>query len=139
MPLSIVKEVPIVLPPSLRVIKLIKKIDKEFTLNFDFVQLKTAILNIIINAIEAMEQDKGKLEIMLEGDLEEVQIIIRDNGVGMKPETLNQLFDPFFTGKTTGMGLGMTSTQNIIHQHNGSIDVESEINKGTTFTINLPK
>lgn len=124
---------------NLKGIKLKTKIEKDFTLNYDFIQLKTAILNIIINAIEAMEENNGVLEVTLDGGLDELQITIKDNGIGMKPDTLNQLFDPFFTGKPSGMGLGMTSTQNIIHQHKGSIDVTSEPGKGTSFIINLPK
>lgn len=104
----------------------------------DSKKLRTAFLNIIINSIEAMEAGKGHLKISTSKMGNDCVIQIRDNGSGMDKETLNKLFDPFFTGKPTGMGLGLTSTQNIIQLHNGSIDVESELGIGSTFIIKLP-
>lgn len=104
----------------------------------DVEKMRTALLNIIINSIEAMEPFKGHLDICTKRLGGECHITIKDNGSGMDKETLNRLFDPFYTGKTTGMGLGLTSTQNIIHLHQGSIDVESELGKGTSFTIKIP-
>lgn len=124
---------------SLNDIELIEDYDNDHNILYDSIQLKTALLNIIINAIEAMEEVDGVLRICLISQWNEIQIKISDNGKGMAKETLNQLFDPFFTGKSSGMGLGMTSTQNIIQQHNGNIDVESEEGVGTTFIISLPK
>ena len=118
---------------------LVEEYGQDIEILYDSIQLKTALLNIIINAIEAMEGYKGSLKVSLISNWNEIQIRIADNGKGMSRETLNQLFDPFFTGKSHGMGLGMTSTQNIIQQHNGNIDVESEENVGTTFIISLPK
>jgi PAS domain S-box-containing protein len=123
----------------LKGIELKRKETEDLQLPFDYVNLKTALLNIIINAIEAMPEEKGELAINYYSSLDEVHIEISDNGVGIDEETLKQLFDPFFTGKRKGMGLGLTSTQNIIQQHGGNIDVESEVGLGTTFTINLPK
>lgn len=104
----------------------------------DSKKLKTAFLNIIINSIEAMEPGKGHLRISTSKIGNDCVVQISDNGMGMDKETQNKLFDPFFTGKSSGMGLGLTSTQNIIQLHNGSIDVESELGAGSSFTIKIP-
>ncbi|MEX2379780.1 MAG: ATP-binding protein [Vicingaceae bacterium] len=123
----------------LKGIALKKELTEDVQIPFDYINLKTALLNIIINAIEAMPEESGALSVKYFSSLDEAHIEISDNGVGIDEETLKQLFDPFFTGKQKGMGLGLTSTQNIIQQHGGNIDVESEVGLGTTFTINLPK
>jgi len=120
-------------------IKLKTEFKEEYFLNLDQEKLKIAILNLIINAIEANDKKKGKISIRVFSSLSEVHIEIKDNGKGIEKEFLVKLFDPFFTGKTEGMGLGLTSTQNIIIQHGGNIDVDSEIGKGTIFMVNLPK
>jgi len=100
--------------------------------------LRNALLNIIINAVEAMSQDTGKLEISTFTNNNKVFVSIKDNGKGISKEDLENLFDPFYTDKKSGMGLGLTSVQNIVHSHQGSIDVDSEPGKGTTFVISLP-
>ncbi|MEQ8625274.1 MAG: ATP-binding protein [Vicingaceae bacterium] len=120
-------------------IKLHTKIKEEFELDLDKEKFKTAILNLIINAIEANDKRNGEIYIRIFSSLSEVHIEIKDNGKGIEKEFLMKLFDPFFTGKTEGMGLGLTSTQNIIIQHGGNIDVDSEVGKGTIFIVNLPK
>jgi signal transduction histidine kinase len=66
-----------------------------------------------------------------------VTIAVADNGKGIPPDELEKLYDPFFTGKSGGMGLGLTSTKNIIDSHNAEIEVVSELNKGTTFFIHF--
>jgi C4-dicarboxylate-specific signal transduction histidine kinase len=94
-------------------------------------------LNIIINAIEAMTENYGKLHVKLNTENNNVILSISDNGCGIKPEHLNKLFDPYFTNKPNGMGLGLTSTQNIINSLDGQIKVISSTGKGTTFLITL--
>lgn len=105
------------------------KVDKE--------KMKIALLNIIINAVEAMEPGKGILKIITEADNQVCKIAIQDNGTGMDENTVNKLFEPYFTAKKNGNGLGLANTQNIIFNHNGTIEVVSAPGMGTTFTITL--
>ena len=103
----------------------------------DMKKLQIAILNIIINAIEAMQEDQGILSIETNVSGNQAQIKIADNGDGIPDENLSLLFQPYFTRKKNGMGLGLAMTHSIIHAHNGSIEVESATGKGTAFTILL--
>src|SRR5450432_1361118 len=100
-------------------------------------KLKIAFLNIIVNAIEAMEPGKGTLSIITKGENNKCVVEIVDNGSGMDKESLGRLFEPYFTNKPKGNGLGLTNTQNIILNHKGTIQAESEKGKGTTFIITL--
>ncbi len=102
-------------------------------------QIKTAILNLLVNAVEAMEEGKGVLQVRTDCSADKVYVQITDNGGGISPTVRQRLFDPFFTGKSGGMGLGLTATQNIIGSHKGSIEVESEVGQGTTFRLSFPK
>jgi signal transduction histidine kinase len=100
-------------------------------------KLKIAFLNVIVNAIEAMEPGKGILTIVTKGENNKCVVEIGDNGSGMDKESLSRLFEPYFTSKPKGNGLGLTNTQNIILNHKGTIQAESEKGKGTTFIITL--
>ncbi len=104
----------------------------------DTEKLKLAFLNIIINAVEAMEEDKGMLSIMVESDRDSHVVKIRDNGSGIAEENLSKLFEPYFTSKRNGLGLGLAATLNILQSHKGRIEVTSEVNKGSQFTITFP-
>lgn len=103
----------------------------------DVEKMKIAFLNVIVNAIEAMEEGKGILEIRTTVVNNKCKIDIRDNGAGMNEETQQKLFDPYFTDKSGGNGLGLTNTQNIILNHKGSISVKSRLGEGSVFTITL--
>jgi len=103
----------------------------------DVDKMKIAFLNVIVNAIEAMEKDKGLLEIQSAEANDKCIIEVKDNGTGMDEETLQKLFDPYFTRKGNGAGLGLTHTQNIILNHKGNIQVKSRLGEGTVFTITL--
>lgn len=112
--------------------------DKDLpSIDADKEQLKTAFLNIIINAIEAMNKNEGKLRIATSQNDEFVTVEITDNGKGIPEEEIRKLFDPFFTNRKGGMGLGLTSTQNILNSHKAHIDVESEVGEGTSFFIHF--
>lgn len=100
-------------------------------------KLKIAFLNIIVNAIEAMEPGKGILTVTTKAENNKCVIEINDNGSGMDKESMSRLFEPYFTSKPKGNGLGLTNTQNIILNHRGTIQAESEKGKGTTFIITL--
>ena len=116
-------------------------IKKNYTtkckLNIDTEKIKIPFLNIIINAIEAMEPGKGILEITTKEEGGKCVIIITDNGKGMDAEELSKVFEPYYTNKPKGHGLGLTNTQNIIFNHQGTIGVESEAGQGTSFIIKL--
>jgi PAS domain S-box-containing protein len=121
--------------------KLYRDFDRKLpAIMMDKDELQSAFLNLMINAIEAMEPGKGELHIGTDEIQEEATLIITvaDNGSGIPKEDMDRLFDAFFTGKKTGMGLGLVSVQNIIKQHKGRISVESEVGKGTKFTVRLP-
>ncbi|MEP0710684.1 ATP-binding protein [Algoriphagus sp.] len=100
-------------------------------------KVKIALINLLVNAIEAMSENTGKLLIKTSVKNNQCRIEIRDNGEGIPKENLERLFEPFFTSKVTGSGLGLTNTQNIILSHGGSIRVKSEIGKGTSFFISF--
>ncbi|MEP2026650.1 MAG: ATP-binding protein [Reichenbachiella sp.] len=108
----------------------------EIALDTD--QINIALLNLFINAIEAMKPDQGQLEITTQLSGDRVIVIVSDNGKGLSKEDMSKLFEPFFTGKTEGTGLGLTTVQNIIRSHKGNIHAESEVGKGTSFTISFP-
>lgn len=98
-------------------------------------QLKIALLNIIINAIEAMKENEGRLFIEVKHSTGKYVVSIADNGYGISEEDITKLFEPYFTSKPKGMGLGLASTLNIIQSHKALIDVQSTLNEGTTFYI----
>jgi PAS domain S-box-containing protein len=100
-------------------------------------KLTIAILNILINAIEAVKADVGLIVMRSDCNKGRCFITIEDNGCGIDEEFLKKVFDPYYTSKPNGMGLGLATSQNIIHTHEGKIDVETRVNKGTKFTIEL--
>ena len=99
--------------------------------------MQTALLNLIINAVEAMEEGKGKLGIEIVPTHNRVSVKVRDNGGGIPPESMAYLFQPYYTNKKNGLGLGLATTQSVIAAHKGVIEVDSVVGKGTIFTITL--
>jgi len=119
-------------------IRVIKSLSRDVPQSaVDPIKLKQAFLNIIRNGIEAIGEN-GELGIAsrLAGD--QIEITITDNGEGMSPEDLEQLFTPFFTTKATGTGLGLAYAQQVVLEHNGEIHCDSQPGESTTFTITLP-
>jgi two-component system nitrogen regulation sensor histidine kinase NtrY len=106
------------------------------TLDADGDQLKRAVLNLVDNAVEA-----GATEVVIgtrwDGG-EHVQVLIADNGPGIPPDLRDRVFLPYFSTKTTGMGLGLPIVHQIVSDHGGRIQVEDNVPRGTRFTIELP-
>jgi signal transduction histidine kinase len=100
-------------------------------------QLRQALLNLLRNAAEAMAEG-GRLTVALDGGGGAVALRIADTGQGIAPEDLPKIFDPFFSTKEGGTGLGLALTQQIVVEHGGAIDVASAPGTGTTFTVRLP-
>jgi signal transduction histidine kinase len=102
-------------------------------------QLSRAIINLIRNGIQAIpENKKGKIEIWIEKKNDKAIIGIKDNGSGIPVELRDKLFSPSFTTKTSGMGLGLAIVKNIVENFSGKIWFETELNKGTTFFLEIP-
>lgn len=97
--------------------------------------LRRALCNLIKNSIEAMVEETRVLKIVSRMSEDYVEIQLSDTGKGIPRDKLKNIFDPFVTSKVYGPGLGLTFTLKIIQDHNGTISVESEPDKGTTFTI----
>ncbi len=130
---------------------LFKKRDIELAFDFqnelglfeaDPKQVQQILINLITNAIDAIE-GKGKIIIKTfeesgKSGKKFICTSITDNGVGISKEDISKIFNPFFTKKPNGTGLGLPITQRLLIQYKGEIEVESELNKGTTFTIKFP-
>ena len=105
----------------------------------DPVELREVLVNMVYNAVDAMPSG-GEIRVSVQESRERVVMSIADTGTGMTPEVKKRLFDPFFTTKgKAGTGMGLAVSFGIIRRHEGSIDVESEPGRGTTFRISLPK
>jgi signal transduction histidine kinase len=98
-------------------------------------KLKIAFLNLIINAIEAINHKNGELLLSVSCTEENTIVEIADNGCGIPAENLSKLFEPYFTSKRNGIGLGLASTLNIVQAHNATIEVKSKVNIGTSFIV----
>ncbi len=125
---------------NLQQIELVEEYEDELPAVFlDEDQMKIALLNLYINAIEAMKQGEGRLTVTTTSRENEVLLIVQDNGIGIPEDKIDRLFEPYYTEKKGGTGLGLTSVQNIIQGHQGYIEVESEPGKGTSFTIGFTR
>ena len=120
--------------------------DDLWPVNVDVGQINQVILNLVINAKQAM-QNAGLIHVHAENikadsqsiyplpDRDYVKITFQDNGIGISRDQIKKIFDPYFTTKKDGSGLGLSSAYSIIKNHAGHIDVESEVNAGTTFHV----
>jgi signal transduction histidine kinase len=107
-------------------------------LNADPELLKTCFSNLMINAVQAMPGG-GDLDVGLHSDNGQIEIVFTDTGTGILPEALQQIFEPYYSTKETGIGLGLPLTKKIIEEHGGRIEVASEVGIGTMFTVTLPR
>jgi signal transduction histidine kinase len=106
-------------------------------LSLDPELIKTCIFNIILNAFEAMPSG-GELSIRAVPYGEKATVVIADTGIGVPRENLPRIFDPFFSTKTAGLGLGLAMTNRVIEEHGGKVDFQSEEGKGSRVTLSLP-
>lgn len=108
--------------------------------NFDRTQLIRVITNLLKNAFQAIPVDRTpKIDVNISDDDNFVKISISDNGYGISKTDTEKIFEPSFTTKSSGMGLGLSMIKSIINAYNGDISFKSKTNIGTTFNINFPK
>ncbi|MBN8853439.1 MAG: hybrid sensor histidine kinase/response regulator [Sphingobacteriales bacterium 50-39] len=101
----------------------------------DMEKLKIAFLNIVINAVEAVPNQAGRINVTIREDGGHYKVFINDNGSGIPEENISRIFEPYFTSKTNGFGLGLAATWNILQSHRATIDVNSQIGEGTSFVL----
>ena len=107
------------------------KIDKDY--------MARIITNLVTNASQAKADDrKSVINVDLEKIEKRIRITVQDNGVGISDDKINKIFDPNFTSKNSGMGIGLTMVKRMVEDYNGTITVVSEPDKGATFTISMP-
>ncbi len=131
------------LPPSVHLV--LEEPDQAFRVDVDVPQIQQALMNLVINASHAVD-GSGRIELAARGTREQgdepgnARIQVRDDGEGMSSEVLARVFDPYFTTRSEegGSGLGLAMVHGTVVAHGGTIRVRSELNKGTTFTIQLP-
>ncbi|MEO6230654.1 MAG: ATP-binding protein [Ferruginibacter sp.] len=109
--------------------------ENDCMIKADAPKLEMAILNILVNAIEAVPDNTGNIEVITTCINQHPQLFIIDNGCGISPENKARLFEPYFTSKRNGIGLGLATTLNILQSHNAKIEVQSEVGNGTMFSI----
>lgn len=116
--------------------------EKEIVSKFDRTQLIRVVTNLIKNSIQAIEQNQTenpRIEVHVFTDQDWASITVKDNGMGISEEYKTKVFEPKFTTKSSGMGLGLAMVKNIMETYNGNITFESEVGKGTKFRVDIPK
>lgn len=112
----------------------------DYHCRVDVPQLTVALRNLIDNAAQAIgSREEGFLRINLSENTKCITVVVEDNGVGMSRETLTKLFQPFYTERAGGSGIGTVIIKRVIEAHGGTINVESERGKGTRFVVTIPK
>ncbi|CAN5744000.1 ATP-binding protein [soil metagenome] len=100
--------------------------------------LRSVFNNLLTNAMQAMETTGGNINMTISPDGNFVKIEVADKGIGIREENLSKIFEPYFSTRETGTGLGLAIVKKIVDDHNGTIDVASNLNEGTKFTVRLP-
>lgn len=113
---------------------------KEIIAMFDRTQLIRVVTNLVKNAIQSIPESRiPKIDVELFSENNDVIFTVSDNGIGVTEENISKVFEPKFTTKTSGMGLGLPMIKNIVETYNGSITFVSQENEGTTFKVTFPK
>ena len=117
-----------------------ESLEKEIISKMDRTQLIRIITNLVKNAIQAipLEKTEKKIVVTVKRVVNDVQISVKDNGIGIEKFNIDRIFEPKFTTKNSGMGLGLGIIKNIIENYKGTITFETQYGKGTTFTVSLP-
>jgi signal transduction histidine kinase len=112
---------------------------QDFKLLLDRPKMKIALSNIMVNAIDSMDRAKGELTISTKSIYGKYVVQIEDNGCGISTENLKKIFDPYYTNKTDGLGLGLSTTYNILRSNRTELHVESKEGEGTRFILFFDK
>ena len=108
-------------------------------INFDRTQLIRVLTNLVKNAFQSIPNDRNPLvHVNVNSDTDSVYIYVKDNGSGIDVESKERIFEPNFTTKSSGMGLGLAMVKSIVETYSGSIDFTSEIDVGTEFKVRIP-
>ena len=114
--------------------------EEEIVAKLDRTQLIRVVTNLVKNAIQAMNDvESPRILVTVASEGERVKISVADNGIGIADEVKEKIFEPKFTTKTSGMGLGLGMVKNIVENYNGTIDFTSQVGKGTVFSVKFPK
>ena len=125
----------------MKALSLITELDEEDDLlQCDAGGIQQIFVALIINSIDATSPG-GKITVKTEcmKEKDQIRIMVTDNGKGIPDDALPHIFEPFFSTKVKSTGLGLSVVYGVVEQHNGTIDVASKVNQGTTFTITLPR
>jgi signal transduction histidine kinase len=117
-----------------------KSISPEIISKIDRTQLIRIITNLVKNAIQSIPENQPEkaISVTVKKEADNVLIIVKDNGIGIEPQDISRIFEPKFTTKSSGMGLGLGIIKNIIENYKGTITFDTAFGKGTTFTVSLP-
>lgn len=120
------------------------KVELEYSIPSDIIlhghrsSITQAVMNVVKNAIESCEHTNGHVDALLRTTGDYVELIVRDNGNGIPSDEIGKLGQPYYSTKAKGTGLGLTMVYKVVHESNGTIQVESQMGKGTTFFIRFP-
>jgi len=118
-------------------VEMVMEFPEDFMVAVDWYMIQRLFINLLLNAVQAMP-DGGKLSVNAYRRDDDNVIVIEDTGIGIPEESLENLFKPLYTTKAKGTGLGLAVCKKIVDAHDGTINVESTVGKGTIFTITLP-
>ncbi len=119
-------------------VKAVNKIGEQLDVYVDPNLMKRVFVNIVLNAVQAMPKG-GTLTLKTRSVGKHIEISFKDTGTGIAKKDFSKIFDPFFTTKSKGLGLGLPIVKKVVERYEGTISVESQVGKGTTFTVRLPK
>jgi signal transduction histidine kinase len=114
---------------------------KDHAIFCDPEKLEIVFVNLLVNAVQAIEDNKGKITVKISDDAKDDKfaiISVTDTGIGIPQEIIGKIFEPLFTTKQVGTGLGLSSCKSIVEQHGGTITASSVLGNGSTFTIRIP-